>query len=333
MKLKLKLKRFSHTTKHVLKTHKNDILFGAGVITEVAAVIVTAKNSVKNTQEQMLLADECDKYIDDPNDDAEVLAEKDIKRHEIYRKSFRTTLKNYALPAGLTLLSVGFYGKAHINLKSELTATTAALAAEHALNQRLLKEINPDPPQPEDQETKEEATNSPYSAGIPNDLDDFIIDKGVIIYDSDLPFFAERDGYAEPCKIMLSPTCVTFRKDLYSDWTCNFDWNLNHVMSCMANLSRDISLYGFINLNEVRKHFSSGRSYKLEEAENYYIVFDENRAEDDQITYRIYGRVDENGCVIEDCLYIDIFNTVVPKPGDLKEAKRRAVAANPLKES
>ena len=328
MNIKIHFVRCIHGLKHFCKTHKNDILFGAGVVTEVAAVIVTAKKSIKNTQEQMLLSDECDKYIDDPNDDAEVLAEKDIKRHEIYRKSLKTTIKNYAIPAGLTLVSVAFYGKAHLNLKSELAATTAALAAEHALNQKLLQGVNPQIEQKED--GTQEVMNAPYSGGIPNDLDSQVIDNAVIVYDSDNGYFAEKDGYAQPCTVVLSPTAMTFEKAEYSDWEPCHDLNIMYIQNKMKDISRNIKLFGFVNLNEVRKFFVPGRNHKLEEAENYYILWDDNRGPEEQVSYRIYVAEDESGKIIPERLWIDIFNTKVPKPGDLKEAKQRAIAANPL---
>lgn len=328
MNFKLRYARFMHTIKHFVRTHKNDILFGAGVVTEVAAVVVTAKKSIKNTCEQQLLSDECDKYIDEPNDDAEVLAEKDIKRHEIYRKSLKTYLKNYAIPAGLTIASVAFYSKSHFNLKHELAVTSAALAAEHALNQKLMASVNPQIEQKED--GTQEVVNAPYSGGIPNDLDSQVINNAVIIYDSDNGYFAEKEGYSQPCAVFLSPTAMTFEKGEYSDWEPCYDLNISFIQRKMEDISRQIKLFGFVNLNEVRKFFVPGRNHKLEEAENYYLLWDDNRRPDNQVSYRIYIAEDDTGAIIPERFWIDIFNTKVPKPGDLKEAKQRAVAANPL---
>lgn len=328
MNLKLRYARFMHTIKHFVKTHKNDILFGAGVVTEVAAVVVTAKKSIKNTCEQQQLSDECDKYIDDVTDSEAVLAEKDIKRHEIYRKSLKAYVKNYALPVGLTVASVAFYGKAHLNLKHELAATTAALAAEHALNQRLMANANPQIEQKED--GTYEVTNAPYSGGIPNDLESMVIENGVILYDSDNGYDAEKDGYTKPFSIMLTPTCMTFEKGEYSDWEPCHELNVMFIQNKMKDISRQIKLFGFVNLNEVRKFFVPGRNHKLEEAENYYLLWDDNRDAENQVSYRIYVAEDETEKIIPEKLWIDIFNTKVPKPGDLKEAKQHAVAANPL---
>ena len=330
MKASVRLKRLWHGIKHFCKTNKNDILFGAGVVTEVAAVVVTAKATIKTKNMADIESAKIENFIDLPDDTAEEKALKADSRREIYRNVTKQTVKNYLIPAGLTISSIAFYSKSHFNLKHELATTTAALAAEHALNQKLLAGVNPETPKVEGQE---ESTNTAYSGGIPNDLESMVIDNGVIVYDSDNGYFAEKDGYATPTTIYLSPTCVTFQKDLYSDWTPNYDWNIDHIMRTMRDaVSRAISLYGFVNLNDIRKHFSSGRSYKLEEAENYYLVYDENRYHDDQVSYRIYARCNDKGDVLGECLYIDIFNTIVPKPGELKEAKRRAIQDNPFKE-
>lgn len=331
-----KIKRSAHGIKHFLKTNKNDILFGAGAVTEVLAVISGIRAGYKQRDMHEFYARRLDAYVDQQYDTNDIRDNNAEERRAIYRQIAKETVKNYALPVALTAGSVGFYSKSHFNLKSQLASTTAALAAEHALNQRLLAEKNAEMlPQDESEDKAQETNgNSPYSAGIPNDIDNLFLKNAVIIYDSESNYFAEKEGYSQPTTVMLSPTSIKWEKDPYSDWTVNFDWNVNQIQNTMKGvISKAISLYGFVNLNEIRKHFSSGRSYKLEEAENYYIVFDENRYEEDQVMYRIYGECDENGCIIKDRVYIDIFNTIVPKPGDLKEAKQRAVAANPLKES
>ena len=332
---KVNFKRMLHGFKHFIKTNKNDILFGAGVVTEVAAVVATGKAVLKTK----FMADENAELIEQYQDkDDSTEEEKQYnaeQRRVIYRHVTGQVIKNYALPTGLTLLSIGFYGKSHFNLKKELTATTAALAAEHALNQRLLAERNAKS-QSDISENKAEdntETNAPYSAGDPSDSDKMFLKRGVIVYDSDTKYFAETEGYAEPTGIFLSPTVIDFHKDKYSRWECNWDWNIAQVKRWMRDISREICLYGFVNLNEAREFFSTGRSYKLEEAENYYLVFDENRKEDDQVWYRIYADCDENGRIDEEHIYIDIFNTIVPKAGRLKEAKRQAIAANPFKET
>lgn len=331
-KLKPRISRTAHSVKHFFKKNKNDIIFVGGVATEITAVVTAARAGAKQRDMHEKYARQIDMFIDREGEDADIRGVNANGRRTIYRKIVKETIHNYALPAVLTAGSIGLYSKSHYNLKHELAATTAALAAEHALNQKLLAEKNADIPQEEPTNPKEEC-NAPYSAGIPNDLDDLIIENGVIIYDSETGYFAETDGYARPTTVMLSPTVIEWKKDKYSDWDSNFDWNLNQVKRIMRDvISKAISLYGFVNLNEVRKHFSVGRSYKLEEAENYYLIFDENRHEDDQVVYRIYGECDKNG-VLRDRIFIDIFNTRVPKPGDLKEGKQRAVAVNPLKES
>lgn len=326
-----KIKRSVHGVKHFLKSNKNDILFVGGVATEIFAVVSAVKAGAKQRDMHEFYARRLDAYVDQQYDTNDIRDNNAEERRAIYRQIAKETVKNYALPVALTAGSVGFYSKSHFNLKSQLASTTAALAAEHALNQRLLAEKNIDIPQETPTEPKEEC-NPPYSAGIPTDLDDLIIENGVIIYDSESNYFAETDGYTQPTTIMLSPTVIEWKKDPYSDWTANFDWNLREIRRIMKDtISKAISLYGFVNLNEIRRHFSAGRSYKLEEAENYYLLFDENRHDDDQVIYRIYGDCSENG-VLKDRVFIDIFNTRIPKPGDLKEAKQRAVAANPLKE-
>ena len=330
MKASVRLKRLWHGIKHFCKTNKNDILFGAGVVTEVAAVVVTAKATIKTKNMADLESARIENFIDLPDDTAEEKALKADSRREIYRNVTKQTIKNYIIPAGLTISSIAFYSKSHFNLKHELATTTAALAAEHALNQKLLAGVNPETPKVEGQE---ESTNTAYSGGIPNDLESMVIDNGVIVYDSDNGYFAERDGYAVPTTIWLSPTCMDFKKDPYSDWEPNYDWNIDHIRRILDDtISRAICLYGFVNLNDIRKHFCCGRSYKIEEAENYYLVYNPNRDVNNQVAYRIYVACDPEGAVKNECLYIDIFNAIVPKPGDLKEAKRIAIQDNPFKE-
>lgn len=331
MKAGVRLKRLWHGIKHFCKTNKNDILFGAGVVTEVAAVVVTAKATIKTKNMADIESAKIENYVDLPDDTAEEKALKADNRRAIYRNVTKQTVKNYLIPAGLTISSIAFYSKSHFNLKHELATTTAALAAEHALNQKLLAGVNPDAPQKEGGEVQE--TNAPYSAGIPNDLESMVLNNGVIVYDSDNGYFAERDGYATPTTVFLSPTCMEFKKDRYSDWEPNFDWNVSYIQRILNDtIDRAICLYGFVNLNEIRKHFCCGRSYKIEEAENYYLLYNPDRAVNEQISYRIYADCTPEGDVKTECLYIDIFNTVVPKPGDLKEAKRKAIQDNPFKE-
>jgi len=326
----VRLKRIWHGIKHFVKTNKNDILFGAGVVTEVAAVVVTAKATIKTKAMADLESAKIENYLDDPMDDAEVKAAKAESRRSIYRNVTKQTIKNYIIPAGLTISSIAFYSKSHFNLRHELATTTAALAAEHALNQKLLAGVNPETPPAEGQE---EQVNTPYCAGMPNDLESMILKNGVIVYDSDNGYSAERDGYAVPTTVFLSPTCMEFKKDRYSDWEPGFDWNIYHIKRILEDtIPRAMGLYGFVNLNEVRKHFCCGRSYKLEEAENYYLIYDPDKSLEGQVSFRIYADCDETGAVIPECLYIDIFNTRVPKPGDLREAKRIAIETNPFKE-
>lgn len=332
MKTSVRLKRLWHGIKHFVKSNKNDILFGAGVVTEVAAVVVTAKATIKTKQMADIESARIENYLDNIEDDAEVRAAKAEGRRSIYRNVTKQTIKNYIIPAGLTISSIAFYSKSHFNLKHELAATTAALAAEHALNQRLLAGANPETPAAEGEEPQN-TSNAPYSAGIPNDLESMVIPSGVIIYDSDNGYYAERDGYAVPTTVFLSPTCMEFKKDPYSDYGPDFDWNVCHVKKILEDtVARNICLFGFVNLNEVRKHLCCGRSYKLEEAENYYLIFNPDRDISEQVDFRIYAACDEDGAVKTDCLYVDIFNTKVPKPGDLKEAKRIAIEKNPFKE-
>ncbi|MBO4703911.1 MAG: hypothetical protein J5617_03710 [Bacilli bacterium] len=331
-KLKVKVDKFSHSSKHFLKTHKNDILFGAGVVTEIGAVVTAARAGAKQRDMNEYYARRLDNYIDIEGDSMEMRDANAENRRTVYRSIVKGTIKNYAAPTILTIGSIGLLSKSHINLKHELATTTAALAMEHAINQKLLND-QIDIPKDEPEEGQETTENAPYSGGIPNDLDKMFLNNAVIVYDSDSKYFAETEGYSKPTTIMLSPTSMKWEKSELSDWTANFDWNINQIMKVMETIiSRAICLYGFVNLNEIRKHFSSNRSYKLEEAENYYLVFNENRAEDDQVVYRIYGECDADGAIMHDHLYIDIFNSIVPRPGQLKEGKQRAVAANPLKD-
>ena len=331
--IKPRIQRLAHGVKYFFKKNKNDIIFGCGVVTEIAAVVVSSRAGIKQRDMSDKLARKMDNLVDADNDDDAKKESNANERRVVYRTFVKSTIKNYAIPVALTAGSIGLYSKSHFDLKSQLASTTAALAAEHALNQRLLAERNADNiPEKSDEETQETAVNAPYSGGIPTDVNDFMLNNAVIIYDSESKYFAEKDGYTDPTDIMLSPTCIEWKRAKYSDFTANFDWNIDQIRKIMRDvISRSISLYGFVNLNEIRKHFSEGRSYKLEEAENYYLLFDDNRHQDDQVVYRIYGECDDSG-VIKDRVFIDIFNTVVPKPGDLKEAKRHAVAANPLKE-
>ena len=331
-KVKLKAKRVAHNTKFFFKSHKNDILFGAGVCTELAAVVTAARAGAKQRDMHEMYARQLDNLVDIPSDSDEIREVNADGRRTVYRGIVKSTLKNYALPVCFTAASIGLLSKSHFDLKHELATTTAALAAEHALNQRLLNN-QIDIPKEEFEEGQETECNAPWSGGIPNDLDKMFLERAVIIYDSESKYFAEREGYSQPTTIMLSPTAIKWEKSELSDWTANFDWNVNQIRKVMEDIiSKAVTLYGFVNLNEIRKHFSSCRSYKLEDAENYYITFDESRHEDDQIAYRIYGECDESGAVMYDHLYIDIFNSIVPRPGQLKEAKQRAVAANPLKD-
>ncbi|MBO7452168.1 MAG: hypothetical protein J6U54_17710 [Clostridiales bacterium] len=332
-KVKVKAKRVAHSTKFFLKSHKNDILFGAGVVTEVAAVVTAARAGAKQHDMHEMYARQLDNLVDADTDCEEMRQVNAEGRRRVYRGIVKGTVKNYALPVCLTAASVGLLSKSHFDLKHDLTTTTAALAAEHALNQKLLEAQGNIPKEPEEgQETTEEAA-APYSGGIPNDLDKMFLSNAVIVYDSESKYFAEREGYSQPTTVMLSPTSIKWEKAELSDWTANFDWNVSQIMRVMGDvIGKAVTLYGFVNLNEIRKHFSSSRSYKLEEAENYYIVFNENRHEDDQVVYRIYGECDADGAIMYDHLYIDIFNSIVPRPGQLKEAKQRAVAANPLKD-
>ena len=328
----VRIKRIWHSVKHFVKRNKNDILFGAGVVTEVAAVVTTAKATLKTKQMADIEAAKLDNFIDEPEDSKEIKETKAEGRREIYRNVTKGMVKNYLIPAGLTISSIAFYSKSHFNLKHELATTTAALAAEHALNQKLLQGVNPETPAADDAEPKNTG-NAPYSAGIPNDLESMVIPSGVIVYDSDNGYLGERDGYAVPTTIFLSPTCMEFKKDRYSDWEPDFTWNIHHVKSILEDtVPRAIALFGFVNLNEVRKHLCCGRSYKLEEAENYYLLYNPDKDVCDQISYRIYAACDADGAIIPTCLYVDIFNTKVPKPGDLKEAKRIAIQDNPFKE-
>lgn len=330
----VRFKRIVHSIKHFFKQNKNDILFGAGVVTEIGAVVMTAKATIKTKQMADIEAARIEQYVDEIDDPVEIKEANAESRRAIYRDVTKQTVKNYIVPAGLLLTSIGCYSKSHFDLKSQLASTTAALAAEHALNQKLLQGINPEVPAVKDENGNTVDTNAPYSGGIPNDLDNLVLDNAVLVWDNDTGYFAERDGYAEPTTIFLSPTCMTFKKDLYSDWTPNYDLNVHYMTRILGDtISRQISLYGFINLNDIRKHFCSGRSYKLEEAENYYLVYDQNKHMDNQVSYRIYAKCRPDGSVDGDCFYIDIFNTIVPKPGDLKEAKRRAIADNPFKEN
>ena len=325
-----KLKRIVHSVKYFFKHNKNDILFVGGVVTEVAAVVTTAKATLKTKQMADEYASQLEQHIEKTEDTMAVRETKAEARRTIYRKVTGNTIKNYILPAALTVGSIGMYSKSHFNLKHELSVTSAALAAEHALNQKLLQNVNPTP---EKKEETEEPVNAPYSGGIPNDLDTTILKNGVIVWDSETGYSAERDGYAEPTTIVLSPTCIKFEKSPYSLWEPNYDYNIDNIMKVMRDIvSHEISLYGFVNLNEIRKHFSTGRRYKIEEAENYYIAFDKDRHPDNQVNYRIYADCDANGRIIDGALYIDIFNTIVPKPGELTEAKRVAKALDPFKE-
>ena len=328
--MKTKIMRELKALEFFLKQHKNDILFGAGVVTEVAAVVVAGKAAVKRHEEANMLAEQLDRYVDCENDSDERKEINAEARRAIYRSMVKSTVKNSAAPVLLTIVSVLFLSKSHINLKDELAKVTAALAVEHAMNQRLLAD---QVDIPKEAEAAEEPTNGPYSAGIPNDLETQMLDRGVVIYDSDTKYFGEKDGYAEPTKIFLSPCTMVFKKDKLSSWEPCFEWNISHIINVMRDIvSRYISLYGFNNLNDIRKEFCAGRSVKLEEAENYYLLYDSNRHRDDQVFFRIYGNCNEDGYIYNEELYIDIFNTKIPKPGELKEAKRRAIEENPMKD-
>lgn len=331
------IKRVTHDVKFFLKQHKNDILFGAGVATEIGALVSTANATLRVKELSDKAAADLQLFIDQEDDDDDIRMVNANGRRTVYRKVTKGTLLNYARPAAWLAASIGCYSKSYINMKGQVTALTAALAVEHARNQELVRQINenvPMGPEKESNEESPETSNAPYSGGIPNDLDDIYLDNGVIIFDSSTGYFAENEGYANPTRIMLSPTCIEFKKDPYSDWTPNFDWNVDHIKRVMKDIvSHEIALYGFVNLNEIRSHFSAGRSYKLEEAENYYVLFDPNKHMDNQVYYRIYMNCDDTGAGIRERLYIDIFNTVVPKPGDLKSAKAAAIAANPFKEN
>lgn len=337
MNLSLTLKRFIRTTKRFVKVHKNDILFAGGVVTEVAAVVVTAKATLKNKEFVDECAVEMEQYTTTDEDTEEIIEAKADGRRSVNRKVVIGTVKNYAIPAALTVTSVLCYGKSHLNLKKDLAVTSAALAAEHAMNERLRRELNPEAPKEETEETKQECAN-PYSGGNPSDVDDYIIENGYLVMDSDFYYNAERDGYAMPTRIFLSPTTIAFQKDPYSDWQGNIDLNLDTISRLMKNLSREASLYGFINLNEIRKQFAKGLSVKIPAAENYYIAYDDTRARDSQIYYRVYGRAEydqaRNEWALDDTtLYIDILNMVCcPTEEKLNNAKRVAIQTNPLKE-
>ena len=327
----LRLKRMCHSIKTFFKTNKNDILFGAGVVTEVGAVVSACRATLRVKDLSDKCASDLNYFIDEEGDDEDVREVNAKGRRTIYRKLTGGTIKNYIRPAVWLGVSLICYSKAHINQKEALAGALSALAVEQAKNREYLKQLNAstDP-----SEAPQEATAAPYSAGIATDLNSCILDNGVVIYDSENGYFAEKEGYAQPTKVFLSPTCIEFKKDKYSDWEPNHDWNIHHIQHVMEEIiSKEVSLYGFVNLNDIRKHFAASRSYKLEEAENYYILFDPNRHCDDQIDYRIYANCDfKDNALIPECLYIDIFNTKVPKPGELREAKASAVAKNPFKE-
>ena len=229
--MKTKIMRELKALEFFLKQHKNDILFGAGVVTEVAAVVVAGKAAVKRHEEANMLAEQLDRYVDCENDSDERKELNAEARRAIYRSMVKSTVKNSAGPVLLTIVSILFLSKSHINLKDELAKVTAALAVEHAMNQRLLAD-QVDIPK-EAQEAAEEPTNGPYSAGIPNDLDTQMLDRGVVIYDSDTKYFGEKDGYTEPTKIFLSPCAMVFKKDKLATWEANLS---PVIFRCMVSV-------------------------------------------------------------------------------------------------
>lgn len=323
--LKRRIVRDVHYVKHLLKSRKPDILFGAGVVTEVAAIGTTIKATLKTKE----LSDYQLQVLEENVDNEEI-------RKSVYKETIKGTVKNFALPVALAAASVGCYGTSHLELKNRLGKALEALATEHAINQAMRERLmGPVTDAVDNSEEKEEkpSTKGPYSAGIPTDLEDLYLKDGIIVYDNMVDYDADRDGYTQPGEVLLSPTTMTYAKSKYSDWTCNHDWNMHQIVRVMADLSQDISLFGFINLNDIRKYFVNTRMYKLEEAENYYITYDPNRASDNQIDFRVYAKWNESeGDIDKTCLYIDVFNTRVPVPGELREAKRVAQEKNPYKE-
>lgn len=298
----MKLKLMATSAKYWVKGHKNDLAMIGGATCEVAAVVLTAKATIKAKSR----ADQLKKRLDIMWAEIESLEagdERELKQKEaekVEKKEIRTCVrqcaKDYALPAVALASSLVFYTLGAKGYRREIRGLSGALAAEIAAS-KIRKE-----------RAKKMLTEDQFNElyyGVKKSGDTHKDEEGneISVYERCIPVGPDVEDSAGIQTVGVSKYAMLLNAENCGDkgwWTRSWDYNRTYIRNRVEDWANDCVLeYGVVKMNEIRKMFDLPY---LEECEDLGIVFKPERA-NSQVVFDIYEIDDKSG---EPCFLVDV---------------------------
>jgi len=298
----MKLKLMATSARYWVKGHKNDLAMIGGATCEVAAVVLTAKSTIKAKNR----ADQLKKRLDIMWAEIESLEagdERELKQKEMektekkeIRVCVRQCAKDYALPAGALLASLLFYTLGAKGYRKDIRGLSGALAAEIAAS-KLRKE-----------RAKKLLTEDQYNElyyGLKKTDATHTDEKGheIAVYENCIPVDGSVDDYVGKQTVGVSKYAMLLNKENCGTkgwWTRSWDYNRTYIRNRVEAWANDCVLeYGVVKMNEIRKQFDLPY---LEECEDLGVLFKPERGKA-QVVFDIFEVDDKSG---EPCFLVDI---------------------------
>lgn len=313
----MKLKLMATSAKYWVKGHKNDLAMIGGATCEVAAVVLTAKATIKAKNR----ADQLKKRLDimwAEIESLEVGDERELKQKEaekVEKKEIRACVrqcaKDYALPAVTLVSSLVFYSLGAKGYRREIRGLSGALAAEIAAS-KLRKE------RAKKMLTEDQFNELYYglkkSDSVHTDKDG----NEIVVYERCIPVGTDVDGSACIQNVAASKYAMLLNEETCGSngwWSNSWDYDRTYIRQVEDWANSHVLRYAVSKLNEVRKQFDL--EY-LDECEDLGNVFKPERA-NAQVSFDIYEIDDGTGkpCFLVDVNYENIRGKIAQAIRDL----------------